>query len=67
MIQFLGSPVTLALGTVNVAGPSLASAQVGILNFVNEGPGTFESYIYNPFDTSTQAKLADEPFLILSP
>ena len=48
VVQFLGSPVTLALGTVNVAGPSLASAQVGILNFVNEGPGTFETLHLQP-------------------
>lgn len=67
VVQFLGSPVTLAAGNVNVAGQSLANAQVGIINFINEGPGLFEVYIYDPFDTSTQTKLDDEPFLILSP
>jgi hypothetical protein len=67
VVQFLGSPVTLAAGNVNVGGVSLAAAQVGIISFVNEGPGLFEIYIYDPFNTSTQAKMSDEPFLMMSP
>ena len=59
--------MTLAIGSVNVGGVSLASAQVGFLSFVNEGPGLFESFTYNPFNTTLQTHEDDEPFVILSP
>ena len=66
VVQFDGSPVTLAAGNVNVGG-SLANVQVGIVSFINEGPGLFEVTTYDPFNTTVQTHFDDEPFLILSP
>ena len=67
VVQFDGSPVTLAAGNVNVSGSNVGSAQVGIVSFINEGPGLFEVTTYDPFNTTVQTHFDDEPFLILTP
>jgi hypothetical protein len=66
VVEFEGSPVTLAAGNVNVSG-SLTNALVGIVSFINEGPGLFEVTTYDPFNTTVQTHFDDEPFLIMSP
>ncbi len=66
VVRFDGSPVTLAAGNVNVSG-NLTNVQVGIVSFINEGPGLFEVTTYDPFNTTVQTHFDDEPFLILSP
>ena len=67
MVQFDGSPVTLAAGNVNVSGSNVASVRVGIVSIINEGPGLFEVTTYDPFNTTVQTHFDDEPFVILSP
>jgi len=66
VVQFVGSPVTLAAGNVSEFG-TLANVQVGIVSFINEGPGLFEVTTYDPFNTTVQTHFDDEPFVILSP
>jgi hypothetical protein len=56
VVQFLGSPVTLAAG--NTDGPG----QAAFLNFYNEAPGEFEVDVVD-----TGAVGVDRAFLILSP
>jgi Collagen triple helix repeat (20 copies) len=56
VVQFLGSPVTLAAGNTDGSGPA------AFLNFFNEAPGQFEVDV-----VGTNAADVDRAFVILSP
>jgi hypothetical protein len=63
-VQFLGSPVTLAVGNTSRGAPvGPNDIVVGALGVVINGPGDFEIVTANPFTNANQ----DYPFDLLAP